>query len=258
MAAPHSTSTSGPVVAILDTGLGEHPWFGPGSNVERDPRIHGEPIGLRFPPEDDPEGSGVTLDHLNRSLDPLAGHGTFIAGIIRQRCPDSRLVIVPVMYGDGAADEMDLIDALQKLLMRQWARLDGGDKGEPLDVVSLSLGYYHETPQSVERESALFALIRALGEAGVSVVAAAGNGATTQPFWPAALADVPGRGVPVVSVGASNPPGAAVSLFSNTGPWVSCYRPGVAVVSTMPTTFDSSLRGSVFVPRGNQSRPRHL
>jgi len=48
--------------------------------------------------------------------------------------------------------------------------------------------------------------------------------------------------VPVTSVGAFNPDGQTIALFSNAGPWVSCHRVGVAVVSTMPTTFNASLQ----------------
>jgi len=48
--------------------------------------------------------------------------------------------------------------------------------------------------------------------------------------------------VPVSSVGALNPDGKTIALFSNAGPWVSCHRVGVAVVSTMPTTFNASLQ----------------
>jgi subtilisin family serine protease len=40
--------------------------------------------------------------------------------------------------------------------------------------------------------------------------------------------------VPVVSVGALNPNQTTVALFSNTGPSVRTYAPGVSVVSTMP------------------------
>jgi serine protease len=81
------------------------------------------------------------------------------------------------------------------------------------------------------------------------VVAAAGNGATTLPFWPAALADRhPDGGAPLTSVGALNPNDGTVAAFSNTGSWVHAYRCGVAVVSTMPVTFDGSLQGALLVP----------
>ena len=46
--------------------------------------------------------------------------------------------------------------------------------------------------------------------------------------------------MPLVSVGALNPNGT-VALFSNDGDWVSCRRPGAAVISTFPTTFDGGL-----------------
>jgi len=36
-----------------------------------------------------------------------------------------------------------------------------------------------------------------------------------------------------------------VSLYSNTGSWVKTYRPGTAVVSTMPVTFNASSRQQV-------------
>jgi subtilisin family serine protease len=215
---------------------------------------------VTYPPGEDPEnGDGVTLDLVNRFLDPMAGHGTFIAGLVRQHCPSARLLIVPVMYGDGAADEADLIDALELLLLWHWCGVDGKDDHGRLDVVSLSLGFYHETPGAVEDEAGLFKAIRALQKEGVCIVAAAGNGATTLPFWPAALAagDTPDSGhgrVPVVSVGARNPNDGTIAAFSNTGEWVRTYRCGVAVVSTMPVTFEGSLRGG-FDVAARQGRP---
>ena len=45
--------------------------------------------------------------------------------------------------------------------------------------------------------------------------------------------------VPIVSVGAMNPD-RTVALFSNAGEWVACHRPGAALVSTFPTTFNGS------------------
>jgi serine protease len=46
-------------------------------------------------------------------------------------------------------------------------------------------------------------------------------------------------------VGSKNPDRMVVSLYSNTGSWVSTYRPGTAVVSTMPETFNASSRQQV-------------
>ena len=163
------------------------------------------------------------------------------------------------MYGDGAADEVDLVSSLQKLLIWHRAGLAGTKGFTPVDIVSLSLGYYHETPGAVDDEAALFLAIRELQRAGVSVVAAAGNGSTTEEFWPAALA-TPDRTVedaaPLTSVGARNATGGSVALFSNTGRWVRAYRCGVAVVSTMPVTLNGSLGASVTVQAPPRT-PRH-
>ena len=41
-----------------------------------------------------------------------------------------------------------------------------------------------------------------------------------------------------------------MSIYSNTGSWVTAYRCGTAVVSTMPTTFDGSLRPVIAQPAG--------
>jgi subtilisin family serine protease len=49
--------------------------------------------------------------------------------------------------------------------------------------------------------------------------------------------------VPLISVGALNPD-RTIALFSNAGPWVTCHRPGAALVSTFPVTFDASGQAS--------------
>jgi subtilisin family serine protease len=46
--------------------------------------------------------------------------------------------------------------------------------------------------------------------------------------------------IPVVSVGALNP-NDTDALFSNVGGWVTAYRPGAAVVSTIPPVFKGGL-----------------
>jgi len=70
---------------------------------------------------------------------------------------------------------------------------------------------------------------------GVIIVAAAGNFATVRPFYPAAFAPryTDPHVAPLLSVGALNPNGS-VALFSDDGPWVSCFATGAAVVSTSP------------------------
>ncbi|HST48414.1 S8 family peptidase [Jatrophihabitans sp.] len=237
-----------PVVAVLDTGVGRHPWL-PASIVQRHPKVASLPIG-QTDPATDPEVSGRLNNPLEGTLDSDAGHGTFIAGLIRQICPDADILAIRVMYGDGAVPEGDLLEALNRLLLRQ-ALAQALDKPEWLvDVVSLSLGYYHELPADFAYDQLLIESLRALGERGVAVVAAAGNDATARHFYPAGFAPHAGGKwnpvqhnlLPVVSVGALNPDLRSVALFSNAGDWVCCHRQGAALVSTMPTTFNGSLQ----------------
>jgi subtilisin family serine protease len=50
--------------------------------------------------------------------------------------------------------------------------------------------------------------------------------------------------VPLVSVGSLNPD-TSVALFSNSGPWVTAWDTGAALVSTFPTTFNGGAAASV-------------
>jgi subtilisin family serine protease len=230
-------------VAVLDTGLGEHPWLRR-PWVTKGAKVADEAIGLGEEVVD-PELTGVVNDSLGGNLDRDSGHGTFIAGIVRQVCPDATVLALRVMPSNGVIDEHQLTIALNKLLIRHAQAQLLGRHQDVVDVISLSLGYYHETPDDVRYTSALARTLDQFAELGVCVVASAGNDSTTNPMFPAALAPPKGAGtrrdaVPLTSVGALNPNGT-VALFSNGGDWVSCYRLGAAVVSTFPVTFDGAL-----------------
>jgi subtilisin family serine protease len=237
-----------PVVAVLDTGVGKHPWL-PASIVKRHPHVGSLPIG-HTDPATDPEVSGKLNNPLEGTLDSDAGHGTFIAGLIRQICPDADILAIRVMYGDGAVPEGDLLEALNRLLLRQALAQTLNKPNWLVDVVSLSLGYYHELPADFAYDQLLVETLRQLGALGVAVVAAAGNDATVRHFYPAGFAPHAGGKwnpvqpdmLPVISVGALNPDLRSVALFSNAGDWVCCHRQGAALVSTMPTTFNGSLQ----------------
>ncbi|WP_147064007.1 S8/S53 family peptidase, partial [Knoellia locipacati] len=250
---PKASVEDGPVVAVLDTGLGAHPWFDTG--VERHPDGSASSLGVTFPAGHDPEDHGVTIDPVNGHLDRLAGHGTFIAGVIRQHCPDARILSVPVMWGDGVADEVDVVRALTGLYARQLIATRDGDPTRAVHVVTLSLGYRHETPGAFDDEEALFRVLRGLAALGVTVVAAVGNDASDVEFFPAAYAAQVTTGAPMVSVGALNPDRRTVSVYSNTGPWVQAYLAATSVVSTMPTTFNASRRGQVLQPADATAMP---
>jgi serine protease len=229
-----------PVVAVLDNGCGSHPWLDP--VVRRDCHLDGKVIGLSDPVTD-PEVSGDLLgSEVDYYEDALAGHGTFMTGLVHMFCPDADLLAIRVLNSDGIVSERDLVAALSEVfeLARRHAHREPG--GRPMDMVVLSMGYYHETAENAEA-SALAGVLRALGDLGVIVVTAAGNDATARPMYPAAFAPTAGGfvsadTVPVLCAGALNPDGGT-ALFSNMGPWVTSWEPGASLVSTMPVTFRS-------------------
>lgn len=241
-----------PVVAVLDTGTGIHPWLDD-DLVDRAPTCGPLRIGLTDP-DTDIERKGVLSGELTGSLDIDAGHGTFIAGLVHQRCPDARILSVRVVQPDGVVNEYDLIQALNMLWVRQSLALARGRTDELVDVVSISLGYYHEKLSDARFDPLMLAPLRALTRLGVAVVASAGNDATRRPCYPAAFAPyaggvvstTPAGELPVVAVGATNPDGST-ALFSNNGPWVRAWRPGAGLISTMPTTFDAGREPTVQV-----------
>ncbi|MCW2525053.1 MAG: hypothetical protein JWO63_3388, partial [Frankiales bacterium] len=236
-----------PVVAILDTGAGRHPWL-PDAIVDRNPTVDGALlIGMPEGPYS-AESHGSVNDPLEGVLDSDAGHGTFIAGLIRQTCPDADILAARVMHGDGAVSEHVLLTALNRLVFRQALAVKQGDRAQAVDVLSLSLGYYHELPADQAMDHKLLAPLLELGRLGVVTVAAAGNDSTDRHFYPAGFAPHPHSqmpeslaALPVISVGALNPDERFVALFSNDGNWVLCRRPGAALVSTMPIDMNGSL-----------------
>lgn len=248
-----------PVVAVLDTGIGQHPWFdGSGSVVLRDAALDGQPIGT-YPEDDvDAEREG-RRDGQASHLDPFAGHGTFIAGVIHQTCPDAALLPVRVYGGDGTASEWDFARTVERLLEFHLRGLAGVPGYFPVDVVVIASGYYLEHPEDDDDYEGIYrGRLRDLRRAGVLVVVSAGNDGSARRAFPAGWAPsvrrtrdgvVPGDVqdicpdyTPLLGVAAANPDGTLAD-FSNDGPWIAAVRPGVNVLSTMPTTFDGAEEG---------------
>jgi subtilisin family serine protease len=246
-----------PVVVTLDTGVGDHPWLTRAQGVTKGLRLDNVRLGFTDP-DTDPEIKAIGWGVLDGMLDSHSGHGTFIAGLVRQICPDADIRAVRVMHSNGVADEYELLRCLLGLAELVRRDRDGEEGGLRADVVVLSLGYRHETPEDVAYDALMLPVLRELGAMGVAVVAAAGNNASDAEVFPAAFA--PHRGgvvprpekgvVPVTSVGSLNPNGT-VALFSNYGDWVRCYAKGAALVSTMPRGLDGGVQPSVEVQDGD-------
>jgi subtilisin family serine protease len=230
---------------VLDTGAGRHPWLG-ADVVTRHPEVLGTVIGLGPGPV--AEHASGTGERMVGELQPDSGHGTFIAGLVHQACPDARILDVRLFGDTGVVTESELLRSLQLLALRQVLAVHSNDPDQPpVDVLTMSLGYYHEQPEDPAFDALLDGPLALLGRYGVAVVVSAGNDATDRPIFPAAFAPYPGGQVadttdrvPVTAVGALNPD-STIALFSNDGPWVRFLRPGASLVSTMPTTFDASL-----------------
>jgi subtilisin family serine protease len=236
-----SANVSGrrPVVAILDSGCVAHPWLT--AAVDETVTLDGQPIGHTDPmtdPEEHPDQSGP----LDGGIDTYAGHGTFIAGLIHQACPDADILSWRITPSAGPILESDIIDSLSDIAELACRHREGKPGGHPIDVLSLSFSYYHETPEDEIFDAKIYEPLRRLGEHGVAVICSAGNDSTTRPTFPAALAPWKNGGgrvqpepdvVPIVSVGALNPNGSD-ALFSNAGDWVRAHTPGAALLSTSP------------------------
>jgi hypothetical protein len=193
--APYATREPGaPGVAVLDTGYD--------TSV---PALH---IGLgwrvAFP-------AGETENPLTAGgyFAQEAGHGTFIDGIIMRLAPLVPIRQVKVLDPSGVTD-----DGCVARAMTQHANAP---------VINLSLGgYTQDDMPPVASGQALAQLTDA-----VTVVAAAGNNGSPEPFWPAAFKGVVAVGALDTTQG--QPQRAA---FSNYGHWVDIYAPGVNVYST--------------------------
>ena len=238
-----------PVVCVMDTGIGEHPWFTHGVRELRE--YAGVTVGMPELPSTDPELHGLRPG-LSGLLDRDAGHGTFIAGLIRQYCPSAEIIAVPVMASDGSADDTTFQRALVLVLLRHLESLAAQNPDGIIDVLSLSLGYYHEKPEDLAADAIIEPLLREFGENGVAVVCAAGNDATLTPMFPAAFSSNAGsqhrpERVPQMTVGALNPDGQTIAIYSNAGPWVSTHRRATAVVSTIPVTFNAAVQSGTRV-----------
>jgi hypothetical protein len=253
-----------PVVAVLDTGSRAHAWLdvaadpGGGGYLTADDGFVAVDHALQAAiyqegaqaaaAGDDPRqvirhpwDTPVTADRLVGDLNPDLGHGTFIAGIVRQVEPDAQVLAVRVTHSDGIVNEGDLICGLGLVA----ERILGTNDRPPamVDVVSLSMGYFDESPTAadVAYSSAVWHAIEILLGLGVVVVAAAGNYATQQKFYPAAFTTrlSAANPVPLISVGALNPD-QSQALFSNAGAWVTAWAAGAAVLSTFPDDINAS------------------
>lgn len=197
-----------PRVLVLDTGLRtvdgkgnaiEHPYL---TSTNLHTPWKNSPVAGTIDDEDEYD------DDVSDTLDFEAGHGTFIAGIVQQICPDAAVDVAGVLSSFGDGDVATVATAFETALT--W----GGE----YDIVIMSLGGY----MTDDDGSVLGAALRRLLGNGLGV-SAAGNQSTSRPYFPAALPDIIGVG------GLSENDKA---WFTNFGGWVDACAPAIDVVST--------------------------
>jgi subtilisin family serine protease len=157
-----------------------------------------------------------------RPVDDDFGHGTHVAGIIAAVgdnklgllgvAPKTKVMPIRVLGVDGSGSVLDLVAAIDHAVAQ-------GAK-----VINMSLG-------SPDRSQIEAEAIQRAQAAGVVVVAAAGNEATTGNYleYPASYPGV----LSVAAVG----PDMKRAPFSNFNSSVSIAAPGVDIFSTLPTRF---------------------
>jgi type VII secretion-associated serine protease mycosin len=170
--------------------------------------------------------SNVTGD----SRTDQVGHGTMVAGVIAARpdpqkksgfegiAPAATILAIRQNDGQGSATEDSLASAIDSAVSQK------------VDVINISQDLTDKQGQpyqGITRSSKLYQAVQRALNAGVVVVAAAGNEGLDKPTYPAAI---PG----VIGVGASDRNDERADGFSETGKSVSVSAPGVDIVSTVP------------------------
>lgn len=225
---------TGTVVGVIDTGITAHPDLAPhvagGFDFIDDIGVSGDYDGRDADYSDPGDHRFPGVCGPSWQEDRSTWHGTHVAGIIAATAnnahagagvaPDARLLIGRALGQCGTGWESDVVDALR------WMS-GGAVLGVPAapvraDVVNLSLTMSGECGYFLQEA------VNTATAAGVTVVAAAGNDAAPASGY--ALADCHN----VITVGATGPTDERAG-FSNYGPGVDVWAPGVEIYSTYNT-----------------------
>ncbi len=184
---------SGMHVAIIDNGLDfSHPLFA---------GALGGP-GFDYLDNDDNAGEDTGA---------VYGHGTFVAGLTVLTAPGCQITPLRAFNGDGYGTSFAVAQSIIHAI----------DHG--MDIINMSFGLF-------EYSQMIAATCSSAVDAGIILVAAAGNGGSDQPAYPAAL---PG----VIAVSAVDTT-ELLAAFSNYGDHIDICAPGVDLYSALAGEFE--------------------
>ena len=188
LSASHAISRgSGVTVAVLDTGVTDHP------------ALTGRLIAGYDYVEDDTKPT-EQLQRVDTSgdgrLDSSYGHGTFVAGLVGLIAPNAQVMPLRVLDSDGVGNVVVIAQAIRDAV-RQGA-----------GVVNLSFG-----TESNRTSPVLDRALRDAKAAGAVVIMSAGNGASSLPLYP-------GDSTDVLSVTSFDPKTQAIDGYASYGLWV--------------------------------------
>jgi hypothetical protein len=192
---------AGVLVYMADTGL------------LRDTASHGWLDGVRManPVEDvDPR---EPLEGDPPQIPPYAGHGTFVAGVLRCIAPATEVIVQNAFAIAGSELESDLVPRLDSAL----------GLGPDIFHLTIACSSRNDLPLIAFQE-----WLRKVRQQGAVCIAAAGNSGVDRKIWPAAF---PG----VIGVGALGWDWRGRATFSNFGSWVDVYAPGRDLINAYAT-----------------------
>ncbi|MCW1929735.1 MAG: S8 family serine peptidase [Candidatus Kerfeldbacteria bacterium] len=226
---------SGVLVAIVDSGanlshedLVDNLWNPSGNTCI----IDGETVSGGCP------HSGYDFANNDNNPTDDHGHGTHVAGIVAAAdnsvgvigvAPEATLMIVKVLDSTGYGSYTTIVEGIQ-------FAIDNGAQ-----IINLSLGSLYDgaVPQD------LLDVIQAAEDAGVVVVAAAGNDATPVPYLPSQFNTILSVGAVQQLITQNNPEtsyNTRLAYFSNWGK-IDVVAPGIRINST---TYDGGYSGDTW------------
>ena len=217
-----TTTGTGVVVAVVDTGITDHLDLAgqtlPGYDMISEPMVAGDGDGRDANPTDEGDWDDMNWSswhgtHVAGTIAALAGNGLGVFGA----APGVKILPVRVL-GHGGGYETDIMDGVT------WAAggsVDGApDNANPARVINLSLGGLGQCDAYSQ------AAIDTARAAGALVVVAAGNDDSD------AATTMPANCAGVLAVAATDSSGHKAG-FSNFGTTVGIAAPGVNILSTM-------------------------